>query len=797
MQTSPKQSRPSARIFPRIRRSILWPAYYLRAALLRPIRREMAEGFARAATDQQALRDGLAAMQVRFLGLESTVAALQGGLGDQQEQMQHLQHEAQRQLGELQRQLDQAYGELHELQQHTIVLHNRAGTLELNLTATNTVVDADRLIAQTDRVRMAEQMAAAQQDRAGREAALAQDIGTLREQVFTRVDRQRDQLFRLEKLTTYAAPSDADTSAAGPAVSIILPTYNRATFLGEAIASVQAQSFRNWELMIVDDGSTDGTESAVWFYLSDPRIRYIRQAQAGAAAARNNGLRQTTAPLIAYIDSDNLWCPDFLAGTVAALAAQPEVDLVYGALISDDHLLDHSCILWSDFDRDALLCGNFIDTNTILHRRSLVARFGGWDASLRRLLDWDLLLRYTSEKPGVPVPVLAARYRSVDTQRITVAVPHEPDEVAIRAKWFPPALPARRPRVLYLAWHYPQLSESYIETEILCMLAWGVHVELWRTARGPSGYPTVVPIHDGSLAEAIAAAKPDVIHVHWVSYGNEHAEALAASGLPVTLRLHGFDTTTEGLRAWLAHDWAKGVYGYPMQIAHAGLTDPRLIAMPVAFDTRLFRPARVKNRRMVIRTAASLPSKDLDLFLEAARRLPDYRFVLAAVTCHLKEDFAYELRAACDNLQAPVELRFDVPRADVAALVAESAFYLHTMHPPGTEDATPVGQPISISEAMATGAYCLVRDVPDLADMVDDAGTTYRNVEDVVAAIRATEAWSDADWQAAQRRAVSRAWGAHADTKLLRPLFDEWMVLSAQQEDRGLVIEGGLLDHEA
>ncbi len=599
---------------------------------------------------------------------------------------------------------------------------------------------------------------------------------------------QRDELqqrcFLLEQLLTGTAAARPPGAAravaqlASPAVAVILPTHNRAAFIGEAIASVQAQSFRDWELIVVDDGSTDDTATVVAAFLIDPRIRYLRQQRAGSAVARNRGIEATGAPLIAYLDSDNLWYTDFLSRAVDCLATEPEVDLVYGALVTSEHQLDRRCILWSPFDRDRLLAANYIDTNVIVNRRGLVARLGGWDPELDRLLDWDLVLRYTADRPARALDVLAARYRACDDQRLSAVVPLAPAEIAIRRKWFPPTAPARRPRVLYVVWHYPQLSESYVETELRCMLAWGVDVEIWRIATGPASYPTSVPIHDGSLAAAIAASRPDILHVHWLSFGHSVQAELAASGLPVTLRLHGFDVTRESLAAWLAHDWVAGVYALPNQIARTGLGDARLKPVPVAFDTRLFKPGANKDRRLVVRTAAALASKDLELFLAVARLLPEHRFVLAAATCHLREDYVAQLKAAHDSMQSPAELMLDVPREAVAALVGQAGLYLHTMHPPDHRDGTPVGQPISIAEAMATGCYCLVREVPDLAMLVQDAGATYRDLDQLVGSIQATQEWTDAEWTGVQHRAIERAYRHHADVAVLQAMFNDWMELS-------------------
>jgi hypothetical protein len=138
--------------------------------------------------------------------------------------------------------------------------------------------------------------------------------------------------------------------------------------------------------------------------------------------------------LTAYIDSDNVWYPHFLDAVVVAVAALPEVDCVYDALVTKAHP-NSKGILFDDFDRVRLLLGNFIDLNTVVHRRSLTEIYGGFDEALDRLVDWDLLLRFTQDKPAQRVPVLAAHYRVVDDRRVSVTRPFEPNHSAIRRKW--------------------------------------------------------------------------------------------------------------------------------------------------------------------------------------------------------------------------------------------------------------------------------------------------------------------------------------------------------------------------
>lgn len=96
-------------------------------------------------------------------------------------------------------------------------------------------------------------------------------------------------------------------------VSIIMPSYNTAQYIADSIRSVQAQTYENWELLIVDDCSTDDTDGVVTSFLSDPRIRYLKnEVNSGAAISRNYALREARGRWIAFLDSDDLWAPEKL-----------------------------------------------------------------------------------------------------------------------------------------------------------------------------------------------------------------------------------------------------------------------------------------------------------------------------------------------------------------------------------------------------------------------------------------------------------------------------------------------------
>jgi len=122
-------------------------------------------------------------------------------------------------------------------------------------------------------------------------------------------------------------------------VSIVLPTYNRGAFLDEAFQSIREQTLADWELIVVDDGSTDNTRAMVrTFAASVPQqVHYIYQENQGAYGARNTGLDHVQCEYVAFYDSDDRWLPHHLADCVAALETNPEVDWVYGAGRIVDH----------------------------------------------------------------------------------------------------------------------------------------------------------------------------------------------------------------------------------------------------------------------------------------------------------------------------------------------------------------------------------------------------------------------------------------------------------------------------
>jgi glycosyltransferase involved in cell wall biosynthesis len=118
-------------------------------------------------------------------------------------------------------------------------------------------------------------------------------------------------------------------------ISVIIPAYNVAQFLREAVDSALAQTRRDIEAIVVDDGSTDGSADMLRD-LDDPRLRVIRQDNAGSAAARNAGLRLASGNLVAFLDADDRWAPQNLERQAAFLESHPEVDMTFGHSLAVD-----------------------------------------------------------------------------------------------------------------------------------------------------------------------------------------------------------------------------------------------------------------------------------------------------------------------------------------------------------------------------------------------------------------------------------------------------------------------------
>jgi glycosyltransferase involved in cell wall biosynthesis len=200
--------------------------------------------------------------------------------------------------------------------------------------------------------------------------------------------------------------SDAPEKRQMPRVSVIIPTHNRKAFVLEAVASVLAQTYGDYELILVDDGSSDGTGEALKRY--EEHLQYLYQENQGVSAARNCGLELARGEFIAFLDSDDLWLPKKLAIQVAFMDQHPEAQICY-----TDEIWIRRGVRVNPKKRHAKYSGwvypyclplCIISPSSALMRRVLFEQVGTFDPQLPVCEDYDLWLRVAARFPIFFIP---------------------------------------------------------------------------------------------------------------------------------------------------------------------------------------------------------------------------------------------------------------------------------------------------------------------------------------------------------------------------------------------------------
>jgi glycosyltransferase involved in cell wall biosynthesis len=200
-----------------------------------------------------------------------------------------------------------------------------------------------------------------------------------------------------------------------PAVSIVIPAYNHAKFLKGTIESALAQTWHDYEIVVVDDGSKDDTP-AVAAQFGDA-IRYIRQANQGMAACRNTALQNATGDIVSFLDDDDLWLPDYLSTVMARFQADADLAAVHTGyqLTSDEEGKDfpNQSIRTVPAAKlyDTLIEGGFFPPSSVSVRRAILDQVGFFSPNLQGYADWELWLRICREHKFIGVPQVLIKYR--------------------------------------------------------------------------------------------------------------------------------------------------------------------------------------------------------------------------------------------------------------------------------------------------------------------------------------------------------------------------------------------------
>lgn len=200
-----------------------------------------------------------------------------------------------------------------------------------------------------------------------------------------------------------------------PLISVIIPAYNAAKTIQETIESVLNQTFADWELLVINDGSQDATLEVVE-RIPDTRLNVFSYPNAGVSASRNRGLAEATGEFISFLDADDLWMPDKLEAQLQALQENPQATVAYSWT---DYIDERGQFLYPGSHITAngdvytqLLLGDFLEngSNALIRREALI-EVGGFDESLFGPEDWDLFLRLAAKYHFVAVPRPQVLYR--------------------------------------------------------------------------------------------------------------------------------------------------------------------------------------------------------------------------------------------------------------------------------------------------------------------------------------------------------------------------------------------------
>ena len=426
----------------------------------------------------------------------------------------------------------------------------------------------------------------------------------------------------------------------GPLVSVVMPAFNRAHLIGEAIQSVLCQSYGRFELLICDDASTDDTVKTV-NAVRDGRIRLIRQdRRQGAAAARNRCLAAAQGDVIAYLDSDNIWHPRYLElaletlrewpGQLAAYAGFFDIRIAAAGQVTIRNARLQPFHLEDQFETP------FIDLNSFVHSRRLFDVFGGFDEQLSRRQDYDLISRYCwSREPQMIGHVLNLYQRLDDEPQITrVERGNSEAPALISAKiegYYTEGLPARLPswlkKVSVLSWdmsrnHFAKafcvadalsrhvevelISFRFFEEEMFRPLAEVKPSFKTRYLEGkdfPDFFDNFARGVDAITGDAIYAVKPRLTSFGMGLLANYH------TGKPLMLECNDLETVVGSAKATDAHASrpleavleAGTKAAVPHDLVWSQVLDPLVTEIPVTFTHNINLNIHYRKRSLYMR----------------------------------------------------------------------------------------------------------------------------------------------------------------------------------------------------
>ena len=320
---------------------------------------------------------------------------------------------------------------------------------------------------------------------------------------------------------------------APPRISVIMPTWNRQSCVCRAIDSVLNQSFKPYEIIVSDDGSTDATVDTIRIaYAAEVRsglIKIIENQHRGVSATRNAGMQAATGEIFSYLDTDNVWRKHFLLIMAAAFVESDELTTAYSALKLCDQDTGRETIRAAPFDRRRLLDLNFIDLNIFTHRRILFDQLSGFDETLNRLVDWEMIIRYTKHYEPAFFPFIGVDYflNRNELRNITHFVPLDENRNKVLRRHFIERVQFGLDdlRIAYFIYDFPALSQTFVMNELRWLVEHGYDVKVYY-AVSPDKQATLdfeVDVHRvkdaKELAELFRQHDRNICHSHFAYPG--------------------------------------------------------------------------------------------------------------------------------------------------------------------------------------------------------------------------------------------------------------------------------------
>jgi len=287
-----------------------------------------------------------------------------------------------------------------------------------------------------------------------------------------------------------------------PQVSVVIPSYNCAAYLPEALDSLLAQTYADFEILVIDDGSTDQTAELLQAYCTQhPKITAIRQQNQGVAVARNHGIQQAKGEWIAFLDADDILLPDKLAAQLALADAYPNVGMIHSGWQRVDSQgrfqMNVEPWLWvPELNLESWLRWKPVLPSAMLFRRQWLVRAGGFDRRFPPAEDTDLVLRLSFMGCEAKwLPQITVKYRQHDSSAMQKGLPQAKSLSAVIDHFFSqPNLPES------IRW-----LENQIRYNTLIWIAWYLH---------DTGHPSEMVAYL-KRAASYSSHSPFEMVVHW------------------------------------------------------------------------------------------------------------------------------------------------------------------------------------------------------------------------------------------------------------------------------------------